>query len=54
MTDVPPGEPPADPRDVLIGEQAQLIAAQGLFSLLGWIAPGTSAWLFRPILVTRS
>ena len=28
MTDVPPGEPSADPRDALIREQAQLIAAQ--------------------------
>ena len=28
MTDALPGEPPADPRDALIGEQAQLIAAQ--------------------------
>ena len=28
MTDAPPGEPPADPRDALIREQAQLIAAQ--------------------------
>jgi hypothetical protein len=28
VTDVPPGEPPADPRDALIREQAQLIAAQ--------------------------
>jgi hypothetical protein len=28
VTDAPPGEPSADPRDALIGEQAQLIAAQ--------------------------
>jgi hypothetical protein len=28
VTDVPPGEPSADPRDALIREQAQLIAAQ--------------------------
>ncbi len=28
MTDVPPGEPSADPRDALIREQAQLIAVQ--------------------------
>ena len=28
MTDAPPGEPSADPRDALIREQAQLIAAQ--------------------------
>ena len=28
MTDALAGEPPADPRDALIGEQAQLIAAQ--------------------------
>ena len=28
MTDVPPGDPSADPRDALIREQAQLIAAQ--------------------------
>ena len=28
VTDAPPGEPSADPRDALIREQAQLIAAQ--------------------------
>jgi hypothetical protein len=28
VTDAPPGEPSADPRDALIREQARLIAAQ--------------------------